>query len=127
MKLPLIHLDTNYVVNYTSGYNPEAISQLEAWIRDETKLHLSAMVWAEFRCGPLSIQDEILAQNIIANVVPLTKEISDRAGVLFQATRTPLALPCRLHHRRHRHPRATLATLNRDDFTPFLTHGLQLF
>lgn len=127
MQAPTIHLDTNYLVYYTNSDNEEIIERVKTWLRDGSKLYVSAMVWAEFQCGPLSVREHDLAHDVIHGVLPLTLELGNSAGFLFQATgRRSRSLPDCIIAATAISERGPLATLNRTDFEPFIVHGLQL-
>ncbi|MEX1048325.1 MAG: PIN domain-containing protein [Akkermansiaceae bacterium] len=127
MEHSSIHLDTNYLVYFTNGGNEAAISQIESWLRGNHKLFVSAMAWAEFQCGSLSVREHDMAHDVIHGVLPVTLEIANRAGFLFQATgRRSRSLPDCMIAATAISEGVPLATMNQGDFLPFLPHGLIL-
>jgi len=127
MKSQPIHLDTTYLVYFTNGGDEAAILQIESWLRENHKLFVSAMAWAEFQCGPLAARDHDMAHDVIHGVLPVTHEIANRAGFLFQATgRRSRSLPDCIIAATAISEGVPLATMNRNDFAPFLPHGLTL-
>jgi len=127
MEHSSIHLDTNYLVYYTNGGSEDAISQVESWLRGNHKLFVSAMAWAEFQCGPLSVREHDMAHDVVHGVLPVTLEIANRAGFLFQATgRRSRSLPDCMIAATAISEGVPLATMNQSDFLPFVPHGLIL-
>jgi predicted nucleic acid-binding protein len=127
MSAPTIHLDTNYLVYYTNSDNEEIIERFNVWQRGGSKIYISAMVWAEFQCGPLSVREHDLAHDVVHGILPLTLEIGSRAGSLFRATgRRSRSLPDCIIAATAISERVPLATMNLADFEPFVAHGLQL-
>lgn len=125
MPVSTIHLDTNYLVYYINSDNEEIIERVKTWLRDGTKIYLSAMVWAEFQCGPLSVREHDLAHDVVHGVLPLTLELGNSAGFLFRATgRRSQSLADCIIAATAIGERVPLATLNRSDFEPFAAHGL---
>ena len=127
MSAPTIHLDTNYLVYYTNSDREEVIARINTWQRQGSKIYISAMVWAEFPCGPLTVSDHDLAHDVIHGVLPLTLEIGNRAGFLFRATgRRSRSLPDCIIAATAISESVPLATMNLADFEPFVPHGLKL-
>jgi predicted nucleic acid-binding protein len=127
MSAHRIHLDTNYLIYYTSSDNEEIISRIDSWQRQGSKIYVSAMVWAEYQCGPLTEREGDLAHDVIHGVLPLTQEIGHRAGFLFRATgRRSRSLPDCIIAATAMSEGVPLATMNHTDFSPFLPHGLEL-
>lgn len=127
MDTHAVHLDTNYLVYFANGGNEAAIEHIESWLRENRKLFVSAMAWAEFQCGPLGAREHDMAHDVVNGVLPMTLEIANRAGFLFQVTgRRPRSLPDCIIAATAIAAKAPLATENRDDFAPFAAHGLEL-
>jgi predicted nucleic acid-binding protein len=122
-----LHLDTNYLIFGLDPAHP-AHKRLRAWLAAGETLAISAMAWAEFRCGPLT--PEVLAawEALIAGrVVPLDRAIAERASDLFNLTgRRTRSLPDCLVAATAMRSGARLATLNRADFAPMVKLGLVL-
>lgn len=122
-----IHLDTNYLIYYVGGGDPRVIENVEAWLLEGRMLHISAMAWAEFQCGPLTPAENEIASGLIHAVLPVTVEMATEAGQLFQKTgRRSRSLPDCLIAATALRDGASVATVNHDDFQPFLAHGLTL-
>ncbi len=127
MTAPLIHLDTNFLILSAQPGNP-AGDVLRRWRDEGVQLAVSAMAWAEFRCGPASpalikIWEALLSKRI----VPVDREMADLAGDLFNRTgRRSRSLPDCLIAACAMRSRASLATLNGADFEPLLPFGLML-
>lgn len=48
----VVHLDANFLVEVAAGRRAQT-HQVEEWLRDEISIHISAVAWSEFLCGPL--------------------------------------------------------------------------
>jgi len=122
-----IHLDINYLIYYVGGGDPRVIENVEAWLLEGRMLHISAMAWAEFRCGPLTPEETEIALDLVHSVLPVTVEMATAAGQLFQKTgRRSRSLPDCIIAATALRDGAQVATVNKDDFQPFLAHGLTL-
>jgi predicted nucleic acid-binding protein len=122
-----IHLDTNYLIYYAGGGREDVVGHVEAWLREGRPVYVSAMAWAEFQCGPLTVREHDLAHDMIHGVIPITVDTANRAGWLFVRTgRRPRSLADCLIAACAIDAHAALATSNRTDFEPFLAHGLVL-
>jgi len=122
----MIHLDTNFLIQaLVPGSAAEA--RLQAWLVAGENLGISAVAWSEFLCGPLTPQDEVLAQTFLAAPEPLIAVDARKAADLFNATgrRSRSLADCQIAAIALRSG-ATMATGNVSDFTPFQTHGLVL-
>ncbi len=127
MPTDAIHLDTNYLIYYASGGRDDVVGHVEAWLREGRSVHVSAMAWAEFQCGPLTVRQQDLANEMIHGVLPITRDTGNLAGRLFAATgRRPRSLADCLIAACAIDAQAALATSNRADFEPFVAHGLLL-
>jgi predicted nucleic acid-binding protein len=122
-----LHLDTNILIFGVDPAHP-VHARLRQWRDAGRPVAVSAMAWAEFRCGPLTPAvleswTELLADRILS-VDPV---IAERAADLFNLTgRRTRSLPdCLIAATAMRHG-ARLATLNRTDFEPLTAHGLLL-
>lgn len=122
-----IHLDTNYLIQFAGGKSPKLTETVLTWIRQGVAIRVSAMAWAEFRCGPLSEEECTLVSEITSGVMPVTLELANEAGRLFAVTgrRSRSLADCIIAATAIRE-RAGLATSNRADFEPFLSHGLRI-
>ena len=122
-----IHLDTNCLIRFAGGTSEKLSAAVLGWINQGVSVQVSAMAWAEFRCGPLTDDDCILVLEILEGIVPINREISDEASHLFNATgrRSRSLADCLIAATAIRNG-AHLFTENRKDFKPFLAHGLHL-
>ncbi len=122
----MIHLDTNFLIHALQpGTNEDAA--LRAWLSAEESVGISAMTWAEFLCGPLSAGDREFAEALFPVVEPLMPADSAKGAELFNATgrRSRSLADCLIAAVALRLG-ARVATGNRDDFQPFVPHGLVL-
>lgn len=124
---PAIHFDTNYLIYFVGGGDPKVIESVEEWLREGRMLQISAMAWAEFHCGPLTPEENEIASSLIHSVLPVTVELATQAGQLFQKTgRRSRSLPDCIIAATALRDGVSVATVNKDDFQPFLAHGLTL-
>lgn len=122
----MFHLDTNFVIQaLVPGSAAEA--KLQAWLVAAEDLGISTVAWSEFLCGPLTSQDEALAQTILAAPEPFLAVDARKAADLFNATgrRSRSLADCQIAAIALRCG-AKMATGNVSDFTPFQSHGLVL-
>ena len=122
-----IHLDTNFLIYYVGGGDDEVIRRVEEWLLEGRAIHVSAMAWAEFQCGPLLPEENAAAAELLHSVLPVTVELAMEAGRLFQETgrRSRSLADCLIAATAIR-DHAALATVNRPDFELFAPHGLEL-
>ena len=124
---PILHLDTHILV---FGLRPghEARTLIAAAVSRHHRLGVSAMAWAEFRCGPLDPESaDAWAALLAGQVIPVDQAIADLAAALFNRTgRRSRSLPDCLIAATAMARGARLATLNRADFQPLLRYGLEL-
>lgn len=127
MPAAALHLDTNSLIYYVGGGDDEVIRHVEEWLNEGRSIHVSAMAWAEFQCGPLLPAENAAAQDFLHSVVPITLELAAEGGRLFHETgRRPRSLADCIIAATAIRERAALATSDRTDFEPFIPHGLQL-
>lgn len=121
-----MHLDTNYLVALSQN-GSRAQEQAAEWITDGEPLVVSAMAWAEFLCGPLQTGEEAACAAILSNVLPVDPATATLGAQLFNHTgRRSRSLPDCLIAATAILGTQPLATFNREDFTPFVEHGLEL-
>lgn len=127
MAAGLVHLDTNILILSSS---PEfgVRKRLQRWSAERTRIAVSAMVWAEFRCGPVqSALLELWERTLSGAIVPVDEDIAEKAAELFNLTgRRARSLPDCLIAATAIRCGAPLVTLNRPDFEPLVAHGLIL-
>lgn len=123
----LLFLDTNVLIFGIDREHPMSV-RVREWVFVGERLLVSAMAWSEFRCGPAAAETLQAWERLLGTVVvPIDRAIAERAADLFNLTgRRSRSLPdCLIAATAMRH-KAPLATLNRTDFEPLLTHGLTL-
>ena len=122
----MIHLDTNFLIQALVPGSP-AESKLQTWLTDNEDLGISAIVWSEFLCGPLTSKDQELAKALFAAPEPFLASDAHRSAQLFNATgrRSRSLADCQIAGVALRCD-ARLATGNVSDFTPFERYGLKL-
>jgi predicted nucleic acid-binding protein len=90
-------------------------------------LGISAIAWSEFLCGPLSAQEQALAEILFPTPEPFLPTDALMSAVLFNATgrRSRSLADCQIAAVAIRCG-ARLATNNLADFLPFESRGLAL-
>jgi len=123
----MIHLDTN------------ALIALPVWARGGHALieriaagepvSVCAVVWYEFTSGPVSAEEINLALTILGQrVIDVARRDAELAARLYnQAGRRRVLKTDALIAACAIHANAEFATLNGDDFLPFVSGGLQLY
>ena len=122
----MIHLDTNFLIDsLVPGSAQEA--QLVGWLGVGETLGISALAWGEFLCGPLSPAAETLARRLFPDAIAIERTDAEKAAEFFNLTgrRSKSYADCCIAAIAIR-AQASLATSNRDDFTPMVPHGLVL-
>lgn len=121
----MIHLDTNYLVG---ALVPGSLDQrrVREWLgRDHVAA--SAIMWAEFLCGPVAHPDIIAAGTIVGEPVPFTAEDANTAARLFnRGGRRARSLRDCMIAAAAIGAGAVLATHNFRDFERFASEGLVL-
>ena len=122
----MIHLDTNYLIRALVPGTSQAV-QVRAWIDSGESLGISAMAWAEFLCGPVSLAQSTTAALVVGIAEPITAADAVRSANLFNASgrRRGTLADCLIAAVALR-VGASLATENHSDFTAFSGDGLQL-
>ena len=122
----MIHLDTSFLIRALLKGSDED-RRLRAWLRGKTAVGASAIVWAEFLCGPVHANDLELAMVVVGERVPFTAEDAAMAASLFNGTgrRRGSLADCMIAASAIRCS-ATLATANAGDFARFRPAGLLL-
>jgi len=122
----MIHLDTNYLIAIEDVNSHEA-KTFRQWLESGEELGISSLAWTEYLCGPLP-ENQIRAAGILfPQPEPFLAQDAALAARLFNLTgrRRGSMLDCMIAAVALRHG-ATFATLNMDDFRPFVKIGLQL-
>ena len=122
----MIHLDTNFLIEALVP-SSEAATKIQTWKHDGEAIAISSIAWSEFLCGPLSENDETLAQMLFPAPEPFLAPDARKAAELFNATgrRSRSLADCQIAAVALR-CNARLATANALDFTPFQAYGLTL-
>ncbi len=120
------HLDTSFLIRALVVGSAEG-KALAAWMRAGDPITLSAVVWAEFACGPVPPSVVERARTLFGEPVPLDGAQADLAASLFNASgrRRGSLADCMVASAAIRE-NATLATVNKDDFKRFVAAGLAL-
>ena len=122
----MICLDTNYLILGLVKNSHEAKTLLR-WADQGKTFCVSAVVWYEFLCGPISTEQEAAIRPLLQEIVPFDNDIAQTAAHLFNqigrkrqlrvdtmiaATAISRSIP--------------LATSNTNDFNNFVSYGLHL-
>ncbi|MGA3065516.1 MAG: PIN domain-containing protein [Tepidisphaeraceae bacterium] len=123
----MIHLDTNFLILSLVPGTPQDL-QLRQWIATAEPVALSAIVWTEFLCGPVSPEQIQMASNLFQNPEPYLPEDSRIAADWFNRTgrRRGSLTDCMIAAIAFRRG-ARLATENQADFRHFIPLGLALY
>lgn len=120
----MIHLDTSFLIPaLVPGSGPD--HGLRSWLAGTEPVALSAIVWAEFLCGPVGAEQRRAASLLFPNPEPLSAADAERAADLFNATgrRRGSLADCLIAAVCLR-TGASIATANVDDFRRFEPLGL---
>lgn len=122
----MIHLDTNFLVGALVPGTP-AENVLLSWLDRGEVLGMSAVAWGEYMCGPVSPAEQELALQTVSLLESFLPADAEKAAELFNLSgRRPRSFQDCLIAATAIRRGAALATLNKTDFTPFLSHGLIL-
>jgi len=123
----MIHLDTNYLIGLAvRGSSPA--QNVETWLSVGESLAASALAWTEFLNGPVSANEIVLVESVIAgNVISFEKQTAILAAQLFNqgGRRRGSRFDCLIAATAILAD-AELATENKSDFTPFVPFGLKV-
>lgn len=122
----LIHLDTSFLIRALVRGSAED-RQLREWLRAGDALGISAVAWAEFRCGPLEAGQVELAEAVVPVRASFAEEDAVLAARLFNEAgrRRGSMVDCMIGAAAVG-AEASLATANASDFARFTTSGLVL-
>ena len=122
----MIHLDTNFLIEALVA-NSEAQATLKTWKNLSEELGISSIAWSEFLCGPLTQNEQALAEFLFPAPEPFLPSDAHKAAQLFNATgrRSRSLADCQIAAVALRCD-ALLATENLSDFALFESHGLKL-
>ena len=123
----MIHLDTNWLIGLTVAGSPQG-KRVDGWLAAGESLAASAIAWTEFVNGPVQPGEVALVECILeSRIVPFDKATAVLAAELFNRTgrRRGSRFDCLIAATAMRE-QADFATDNRNDFVPFVAHGLSL-
>ena len=66
----MINLDTGFLISALRRGSAED-RRLREWLAQSQPIGISAVGWAEFRCGPVDVHDVELAARVVDEPVPL--------------------------------------------------------
>jgi predicted nucleic acid-binding protein len=122
----LIHLDTSFLIR---GMVVDSVEdkRLRRWLRARETIRVSAIVWAEFLCGPVPAWVAEDAAELFGEPLPFDGMDATLASQLFNVggRRRGTMLDCMVASVAIR-ATATLATANVADFKRFAPLGLML-
>lgn len=122
----MICLDTNYLIRGVSEGTTEA-AELVAWIEAGEILITPMPAWFEFLCGPVTEDQKTTMRAFLTAIIPFAEAEAVEAARLFNEIerKRPLRVDAMIAGTAIT-AKARLATRNRDDFRPFIAHGLTL-
>jgi predicted nucleic acid-binding protein len=122
----MIHLDNSFLIRAILPGSAEDRC-LRDWLRAGEFTAVSAIVWAELLCGPVSDEQAQLAATVVGGPVPFLAEDGALAAHLYNLTarRRGTLIDCMIAATAIRRG-APLATSNLEDFRRFQPHGLRL-
>jgi predicted nucleic acid-binding protein len=122
----MIYLDTSFLIRALVPGSAED-HRLRTRLRSKEIIAVSAIVWAEFLCGPVGSHHVALATLIVGEPVPFLPQDAMLAARLFNLTgcRRGTLIDCMIAATAIRQG-AALATSNLEDFRRFEPHGLRL-
>lgn len=122
----MLHLDTSFLIRALQRETVEA-QRLRHWLVRRRAIGVSAMTWAEFLCGPLTVGQVQDAGELLGEPAPITGFEATLAAELFNATgrRRGSMADCLIAATAINRG-AELATSDRSDFERFTAFGLVL-
>ena len=122
----MIHLDTSWLIRALVRDSVED-GTLRRWLRAGEPIRLSAIVWAEFLCGPVSTHVVEEAAELFGEPLPFDAADATVSAELFNASgrRRGTLADCMVAATALR-AGAALATANRRDFHRLAVLGLTL-
>jgi predicted nucleic acid-binding protein len=119
-----VHLDTNQLIG-AGKIGSSAHGRVDRWLRAGETLEVSAVAWAEFLCGPISVAEKAIAQGIVTKIHVLDATSASLGATLFNDSgRRSRSLPDCLIAATALIGQSPLATENVADFKFFIPHGL---
>jgi predicted nucleic acid-binding protein len=122
----VICLDTNYLILGLVRNSRES-RQLLGWREAGQRLVAPALVWFEFRCGPVTAAQVDTMRAFVSEIIPFGEPQAEAAAMLFNvAARKRSTRVDAMIAGTALVANAALATNNRGDFQPFVSSGLRL-
>jgi predicted nucleic acid-binding protein len=122
----MICLDTNFLIRALIPDTKEALA-IEEWLRSGELLSISAVAWYEFLCGCTEEEEHLAFALLKGGIYSFTQSEAQTAASGFRSMNKPRRLCVdAMIAASAIVAKAPLATNNRDDFAPFLAHGLEL-
>ena len=79
----MIHVDTSFLIQALIPGTPQDRS-IRKWIREGESLAVSAIAWAEFRCGPLRREELAVAEGVLGRCRDFTRDDAETAARLYK-------------------------------------------
>ncbi|MES2177640.1 MAG: PIN domain-containing protein [Gemmatimonadota bacterium] len=119
-----IHLDTNFLVALASD-DSRATGAVTQWLHEDREIHVSAVAWAGFLCGPVT--DIATLQALLPPPVAFEADDAAKAAALFNATgrRSRSLQDCMIAAAAIR-ANAELATMDMKGFRRYEQFGLRI-
>jgi predicted nucleic acid-binding protein len=122
----VIHLDTSFLIRALVKDSPQD-GQLRDWMRNDERIGISSIAWAEFLCGPVSPIQIKLVTRILGEHTPFGEaEAVFAAGLFNEAGRRRGSLSDCMIAASAIRAEAALATQDPKDFQRFASAGLRL-
>jgi predicted nucleic acid-binding protein len=123
----VIHLDTNFLIQGMVPGSRES-RLLRGWVREGTRIGMSAVSWSEFLCGPLDADQMELVRALIQDLTPFVPEDAEVAARFFNLSgrRRGSFVDCMIAATAMRVDSA-LATSDRAAFRKLETLGVKLY
>jgi predicted nucleic acid-binding protein len=122
----VIHLDTSFLIRSLLRETEES-RHFEQWLRRDDAVRISALVWAEFLCGPIQTSDAQDAAELLGEPLALTGLDATLGAHFFNlsARRRGSLADC-LIAASAVNAGASLATSDLDHFSRFRPYGLTM-
>jgi len=122
----VIHLDTNFVIRaLVSGSSESRL--LRGWVREGTRIGMSAVSWSEFLCGPVEADQIELVKAVVEDLTPFVPQDAEVAARFFNLSgrRRGSFVDCMIAATAMR-VSAVFATSDRADFRKLEALGVKL-
>lgn len=122
----MICLDTHYLIRALIPETEEA-QAVERWLEDNESLCISTVAWYEFICGSTTEEEQLALALLDGEIFPFGEREAQSAAVGFRRLNKPRRLRVdAMIAATAIIAKAPLATNDRQDFLPFIPHGLIL-